>query len=165
MFGLKVQDWLNKEEWDSNECLKIVALLCLFLGPLLILSLAGTMPSFNEDGTTSGPYPQCLYIGLPILFTIAMPFITNILFEKPSKLFKKAGKTWEKCPYICWIIKNCIEYIYWAYIPIVYIPVCITWLLINIAILTLKTSQTVLTICTIPDGKAEAKIKQIWSGK
>ena len=151
----------TKDNFDFCDMAIIATIITGLLVMLLIIGIVGV--SSEEETATS--YPQCLYIGLPILFTIAMPFVTNVLFEKPSKLFKKAGKTWEKCPYICWIIKNCIEYIYWAYIPIVYIPVCITWLLINIAILTLKTSQTVLTICTIPDGKAEAKIKQIWSSK
>jgi len=151
----------TKDDFDFYSMTMVTSIITVLLVALLIIGIAGV--SFEEETTTS--YPQCLYIGLPILFTIAMPFITSVLFEKPSKLFKKAGKTWKKYPYICWIIKNCIEYIYWAYIPIVYIPVCITWLLINIAILTLKTSQTVLTICTIPDGKAEIRIKQIWNSK
>ena len=173
MFGLKVQDLLKKEEWTLDEGLKIVALLCLFLGPLLILSLAGTMPSFNEDGTTSGPYPQCLYIGLPILFGVYPPIALNFIFKPSKKLFNKAGFVWEKCPYICWIIKGCMESISIGYLPILFIPILtmkyiITTLSIGFIILSIgfiMTIQTIGVICTIPDGKAEAKIKQIWGGK
>jgi hypothetical protein len=166
MFGLKVQDWLKKEEWDLNENLKMVVLLCLFLVPLLILSVAGTMSSFNEDGTTSGPYPQCLYIGLPILFGVYSPIALNFIFKPSKNLFNKAGFVWKKCPYIFWIIKGCIESIAAGFLPILFVPIIIVkYIGIPIGIGFIKTIQTIGVICTIPDGKAEAKIKQIWSGK
>ena len=167
MFGLKIRDWIKREwEEDGFLLLSMPPIIIFFLVPLIILLVEGLISGTREDGTTSGPYPQCLYIGLPIFFGIGLPIISNLYFKTSKKLFNKAGFVWEKCPYIFWIIKGCIESIAIGLLPILFVPIIIVkYIGIPIGIGFIKIVQTIGVICTIPDGKAEARVKQIWSGK
>jgi membrane protease YdiL (CAAX protease family) len=162
MFELKVRDWVKDPEVFNVHILTMG----FFLTSLIMCTIFGLVTREELDGTIIPPCRQCLYIGLPIILGIGLPIILSLYYRSPKKLFDKAGFVWEKCPYICWIIKGCIESIAAGFLPILFVPIIIVkYIGIPIGIGFIKTIQTIGVICTIPDGKAEAKIKQIWSGK
>jgi len=166
MFGLKIRDWV-KSEWDADD-FPLFSLLpiIMLLASIIMLLVIGLASGTREDGTTSGPYPQCLYIGIPIVLGIGLPIVLALHYRTSKKLFDKAGFIWEKCPYICWVIKGCIESIAIGFLPMLFIPIIIVkYIGIPIGIGFIKIAQTIGIICTIPDGKAEARVKQIWSEK
>lgn len=136
---------------------------------LCLLGVYGYDTGPDVDYTHHEPIRECLYIGIPVLFFMAGYVWSLFLIENPikRKYFDKSGFAWEKCPYICWIIKSCIEAICVGFVPIVFILIVILKyigvILAGIGYILWMIVQTIGVIFTIPDGKAESKIKQIWS--
>ena len=100
-----------------------------------------------------------------------MGYFKNPISYKP---FKKSGFIWDKAPYIFWIVKGCLESMYWGLKQILY-PVLVIpiWLLLQlkytgialvfIGSMLSKIIQTIGIVFTMADGKAESKLKALWS--
>jgi len=142
-----------------------VAVVLIGLTLLCLLGVYGYDTGDCEPYTHNEPIRECLYIGLPVLFSIIAYVWSLLLIENPikRKYFNKDGFVWNKCPYICWIVKCCIESVCIGFIPILVMPIVILKFIVVVCGVPIwGIIQTIGVICTIPDGKAESKIKQIW---
>jgi hypothetical protein len=160
MFGLKFKDGITSD-WDCQCTLFLIG---IFMIPLILLVVLGTSSGVTSDGETSGPYPKCLYIGLPVLFSVFYLIVGTYTLEVAKKPFIKKGLIWEKYPYICWLMKGCIESVGIGLAPVLVLPIItVKYIGIPLSVGFVKAAQTIWVVFTTPDGKAETKIKKIWN--
>lgn len=159
-----VDETLSALSWAIPFVIFAGCLACFLLYGIGFTDYAGDPP----HEITHLPQPSFLYIGIPLV-TIGSIWLTgfiHIVYPFKFMPFRKKGKVWEKCPYIIWILKGCCDSIACVFLVLIY-PFCIVgffpikWVGC-IILVPIRIIKTIVIICSVPDGLAEKRIKDIW---
>jgi hypothetical protein len=172
----KIEESYHDE--DSKFYFLVIGGVVLAIGTA-ILCILGTYGF--DGGEEPNPYHhpaigQCLYVGLPIIWSLALYIGCMFFFEYPSKtpVFRKKGFVWDKLPYAIWGMISCVECLVLGISRIIF-PFLIIWVVPYYCVLHgyklitygyklgVKALRTIYVAFTIPDGKAETRIHAIWT--
>lgn len=136
-----------------------ISTLMLFIASIILI-LSGTVTSTVGGVIVQQSCPQCLYIGLPIVFYI---WSLVIYYAKENQFIQplhstKSGVIWDKYPYIVWILGNMLKFLTNMLLPLT-LPLTFSY---DICKFIWHIGQTMVVIVSLPDSKAENRIKQIW---
>jgi hypothetical protein len=148
--------------FERNLASILLVSITLVVG-LVLLIMGFPCPSADSPNCVSSP--NYWRIGLPVLFSVSL--YLWILFCQDSShkpIWTKSGLVWVKFPYSVWVLKCLLRGAY-IYLFILLGPFVGVFTLVKSVLKhSLKIVQILFVASTVPDGKAESKIKQIWKG-
>lgn len=163
---------------DSEFWFILIGLVLLVIGTIIlcVLGIWGYNGGEGQSIYHHPPVRQSLYIGVPVLWSLALYIGCMFFIEYPYKtpIFRKKGFVWDKLPYAIWGMISCAECLVFGISRIVF-PFLTLWILpycCGIGLYRLitygyefgvKATQIIYVAFTTPDGKAETRIHAIWS--